>query len=259
LELIPLLIETLIAAAITDLATGLGALPFVVLRRIPVSVEAWLTAVAAGMMTTASVLQLVGQGADLAPGVAIWEVGLGLVLGAGFFALASDRIRENETFDIMGLRKAGGAGALLIVAALTIHSLPEGIAIGVAYGSAAETGTTAFGLSVATALAFHNIPEGMAIAVALRGKGVSPWVAVGWAIVSSLPQPIAAPFAAAAIWVFEPLLPAGLGFAAGAMVYLVMEELLPDAYERAGRKTAAIGFMAGLVVMLLIGRIVGVN
>jgi zinc transporter ZupT len=259
LELAPLLIETFIAAAVTDLATGLGAVPFLVLRHLPATVEAWLTAVAAGMMTTASVLQLVGQGADLAPGAGIWEVGLGLLLGAAFFALVSDKIRASEDFDLLGIRKAGGAGALLVVAALTIHSLPEGIAIGVAYGSAAETGTTAFGLSVATALAFHNIPEGMAIAVALRGRGVSPWVAIGWAVISSLPQPIAAPPAAAAVWLFEPLLPAGLGFAAGAMVYLVMEELLPDAYERAGRKNAAIGFMFGLVAMLLIGRMVGVN
>jgi zinc transporter ZupT len=135
---------------------------------------------------------------------------------------------------------------------MTLHSLPEGVAIGVAYGGAAESGSTALGLSVAIALAVHNIPEGVAITVALRGQGISTLQAMGWAVVSSIPQPLAAPIAAAAIWLFEPLLPAGLGFAAGAMMYLVVAELLPEAYPEGGRDGTAVAFTVGLLGMLIL-------
>jgi len=181
------------------------------------------------------------------------------VLGVCAFMGASSWIKNNDEFDIGGLRRSGGAAAILIVAALTIHSLPEGLAIGVAYGATPETGDTAFGLSVALALAVHNIPEGTAITVALRGQGVSTVRCMGWAVVSSIPQPLGAVPAAWLVWLFEPLLPAGLGFAAGAMMYLVVDELLPDAYDDVGRGPTAVAFMCGLVVMMLLGRMVGIS
>lgn len=98
----------------------------------------------------------------------------------------------------------------------------------------------------------------MAISVALRGKEVSPWKCLGWSIVSSVPQPLGAVPAAAAVWLFEPLLPAGMGFAAGAMMYLKIEELLPDAYKRTTPPVVAGAFMAGLLVMLAL-RLVGLT
>jgi zinc transporter ZupT len=82
---------------------------------------------------------------------------------------------------------------------------------------------------------------------------------MGWAIISRLPQPLAAPFAAWAIWLFEPLLPAGLGFAAGAMMYLVIAELLPEAYPEAGRDGTAVAFGVGLMGMLVLNGFLGVG
>ena len=259
MELQELLLLTFVAALITDLSTGLGAVPFFFVPTLSDRVKGAFTAAAAGMMTAASVLQLLGEAASLVEGWAIWEVGAGVIGGAWAFAAASEWVRRHDEFDVGGLRQAGGATAILIVAALTIHSLPEGIAIGVAYGATPETGDTAFGLSVALALAVHNIPEGTAITVALRGQGVSTLRCMGWAIVSSIPQPVAAVPAAWLVWLFEPLLPAGLGFAAGAMMYLVVDELLEEAYAEAGHTLVAVSFMCGLVAMMLLGRVVGIS
>ena len=255
MDLGQLLLITLVAASLTTLATGLGALPFFFVPRLSHTIAAAFTGVAAGMMTSASLSQLLAEAMIRAPGWMVWQVIVGLAVGVFFFAFASRWVRNRDDFDVGGLRRTGGPGAILIVAVMTLHSLPEGIAIGVAFGAAADTGQLAFGASVALALAFHNVPEGVAISVALRGKNVSPWKCLGWSIVSSVPQPLGAVPAAAAVWLFEPLLPAGMGFSAGAMMYLVIEELLPDAYKRTTPPVVAGAFMAGLLVMLALGRL----
>jgi len=136
---------------------------------------------------------------------------------------------------------------------MTVHSAPEGVAIGVAFGSREE----GLGVAVVSALAVHNIPEAIAITLALRANGVSTWKCLWWAMFTSLPQPLAAPVAAWFIWIFEPLLPAGMGFAAGAMIFLVVDDLLPDALEGARKMTTAAAFMAGIVAMIILGRLVG--
>lgn len=259
MTLTELLLLTFLAALVTDLATGLGAVPFFFVRTLSDRFKGAFTAAAAGMMTAASVFQLLGEAAHLAPGWGIWEVAVGVLLGACAFMYASDWLRANDSFDVGGLRRAGGATAILIVAALTIHSLPEGIAIGVAFGATPETGEAAFGMSVALALAVHNIPEGVAITVALRGQGVSTLRCMGWAVVSSIPQPVGAVPSAWAVWLFEPLLPAGLGFAAGAMMYLVVDELMEEAYADAGHGLVAVSFVSGLVLMVVLGRVVGLS
>ncbi len=259
MELQQLLLITFVAALVTDLATGLGAVPFFFVRTLSARIKGAFTAAAAGMMTTASVLQLLGEGLERVSNVGTWEVAVGVMVGACGFMWASGWIREKEDFDVGGLRAAGGTSALLIVAALTLHSLPEGVAIGVAYGATPATGDTAFGLSVALALAVHNIPEGVAITVALRGQGVSTLRCMFWAVVSSIPQPLGAVPAAWLVWLFEPLLPAGMGFAAGAMMYLVVDELLEEAYEESGHALVAFSFICGLVAMMILGRAVGIS
>lgn len=252
MDLATLLLVTFVAALVTDLATGLGALPFFVVPRISEKFNGILLGAAAGMMSVASLYQLLGEGMARAPGWQIWQVALGLGLGAVFFYLATHWL-EDDRFDIGNLRETGGAGALLIVAAMTLHSMPEGVAIGVAYGS----GEADFGLNIAAALAVHNIPEGVAITAALRGKGASTWACLGWAIFSSLPQPIFAPPAAWLVWISEPLLPAGLGFAVGAMMFLVTYELVPEAAKKAGKSRSSIAFAGGTILMLVLVWAVG--
>lgn len=252
-ELFTLLTVTFVAAVLADVSMVFGVLPFFFFDTLPKRLAGLFAAAAGGMMAAASLVQLVGEGLDRAPGFRAWEVTAGLALGAGFYYMASRWVKSHETFDIGSLRKAGGAKSILIVAAMTVHSLPEGVAIGVAFGSREE----ALGIAVVSALAIHNIPEAIAITLALRAGGVSKRACLGWALVTSIPQPLAAPFAAGFIWFFEPLLPAGMGLAAGAMLFLVVDDLLPDALEKTSATSAAAAFIAGVVAMILLGRSVG--
>jgi zinc transporter ZupT len=252
-ELLRLLLITFFAAVLADLSMVLGVAPFFFLEDLSQRAAATLSAVAAGMMAAASLVQLVGEGLRRAPGLQAWEVAAGLALGALFYAGMARWVRAAEGFDPLSLRATGGTAALMIVAAMTAHSLPEGIAIGVAFGS----GEAGFGVAVVSALAVHNVPEAIAITLALRAKGLSIWQCMGWALFTSVPQPIAAPFAAGLMWFFEPLLPFGLGFAAGAMLFLVVDDLLPEALEEIDSSRTAAAFTGGAVAMILLGRLVG--
>jgi zinc transporter ZupT len=135
---------------------------------------------------------------------------------------------------------------VLIVAVMTIHSFAEGVAVGVSFGGGA---TLAFVITLA--IAVHNVPEGLAISAVLRPRGVSVLACAAWSIFSSLPQPLMAVPAFLFVETFRKALPYGLGFAAGAMVFMVLEELLPEAYERARRPVVALEVSVTLVAMVL--------
>jgi ZIP family zinc transporter len=229
-------------AVATDLATGLGVLPFAVFRRMSESWQGMMTAAAAGMMLSASVFTLTGEALQAG---SLWQVLLGLLAGAAFFAWTA-RLVAGNTWRLGTLSAAESRQGILLLIAMFIHSIPEGIAIGVGYA----TGELQFGLLLATAIAVHNIPEGTAVAVPLRARGVSLLACAGYAILTSVPQPIAAVPAFLLVSVFKPLLPLGLGFAGGAMIFLVAFELLPESLEQCTRSQAAWSLMIGLTAML---------
>ncbi len=213
------------AALLTALATGLGALPLFWQRRPSARARGRGNAVAAGLMTAASA-------SLMAEGQALMPLGLaaGLALGAGAIALAR-RWLASRSLDRFALPTAfldqAGDGLrrmVLIVGVMTLHSAAEGIGVGVAYG-----GGQRLGGFIAASIALHNIPEGLAISLVLVPRGVAVWAAALWSIFSSLPQPL---LALPAYWFVEaarPLLPLGLGFAAGAMLWMVWAELMPEA------------------------------
>src|SRR5215203_4903441 len=126
-----------------------------------------------------------------------------------------------------------------------VHSVPEGIAIGVGYA----TGEMRFGLLLAAAIAVHNIPEGTAVSLPLRARGASIWRCAGYAILTSVPQPLLAMPAFLLTSFFQPLVAPSLGFAGGAMIFLVMSELLPDSFESCSRSDTAWSVTLGLVGM----------
>jgi ZIP family zinc transporter len=244
-----LIFWTLSTGILSALATGLGAIPVAYIQNKSTIVRAFSGAIAAGMMISASVFSLAQEGIGLKAGrpTAPYEVILGLMLGAAFFWYVDKRL-SNGHVHIGTLGTGATQKGFFIFIAMFIHSFPEGVAIGVGFA----TGDFNFGLIMALASSVHNIPEGIAISLPLRSEGVSFPKCALWAILSSVPQPLAAVPAALAVWFFKPLLAVGLGFAGGAMIYLVVLELIPEALEEGGRSLTAWGVMVGLGGMLLI-------
>jgi ZIP family zinc transporter len=234
--------QVFIVAVASDLATGLGALPFAFVPTLNPRIEGWANAVAGGMMLSASVFTLAGKA--LVTG-GVWPVSAGLLAGAGFFAVTERLLRDGH-WQIHSLSHADSRRAVLIVVAMFVHSIPEGVAIGVGYA----TGELGFGLLLGLAIAVHNVPEGAAVTLPLRAKGVPVWACAGYAILTSVPQPLLAVPSYLLVESFRRLLPFGLGFAGGAMIFLVSAELIPDSLERCPRHESAWGVMIGLLVML---------
>ncbi len=246
---ISLILWTSITGVLSALATGLGAIPVHFVKSNSKTLRAFSSAIAAGMMISASVFSLVQEGIALGPRLpyAPYVVIIGLLLGAAFFRYTEKNF-NNTNFYKTYAKKGFTRRGLLIFVAMFIHSIPEGIAIGVAFA----TGNFAFGLIMAIAIAVHNIPEGIAISLPLKAEGVSTRKCAFISILTSVPQPLMAVPSALLAWMFEPLLPVGLGFAGGAMIYLVVSELIPDALDEGGKSLTAWGVMVGLSGMLLI-------
>jgi ZIP family zinc transporter len=224
---------------ITALATGLGALPFAFTRQVSPRGAAYSNAIAAGLMLGAS-FQLVSEGT----GHGAWQTIAGANLGL-LFILASQRALAARPIQFASLGGAAGRRAILLVIVMTIHSFAEGVAVGVAFGA----GPT-LAVVITLAIAVHNVPEGLAISAALRPKGASVAACAVWSVVSSLPQPVMAVPAFLFVEAFTPVLPYGLGFAGGAMVFMVLVELLPEAYGEA--RHSMVGLLVGLTLVGMI-------
>ena len=225
---------------VTALATGLGALPFAFVRSLSPRVVAQANAVASGLMLGAS-FGLVAEGT----GFGAWETLVGGLVGVGFILVTARVLRRYE----IGFGHVRGIGArrmLLLMIVMTVHSFAEGVAVGVSFG-----GGMTLALVIVIAIAVHNVPEGLAISAVLRPQGMSVAQCVWWSIVSSLPQPLMAVPAFLLVDAFRRVLPYGIGFAAGAMVFMVFEELLPEAYGQEQRAGVAVTVTITLVAMLV--------
>ncbi len=230
-------------ALATALATGLGALPFIFVQKISLRSAAYANAVAAGLMLGAS-FGLVHQGTDHGR----VETLLGALLGV-VFILATQRIlgdRDEEDVVFEAVRGEGARKMLLMLVVMTVHSFSEGVAVGVSFGGGITLATL-----ITLAIAIHNIPEGIAITAVLRPHGVPLWKCASWSVISSLPQPLMAVPAFLFVHAFAPALPYGLGFAAGAMIFMVLVELLPEAFHQGQRAGVATVASASTVAMVL--------
>ena len=235
------LLTVFIAALITALTTGLGAVPLIFSRRVG---NIWLSvgaAMAAGLMMAAS-HSLVDEGMVKQE----WLTLAGMVTGLILVYLAYQWIEKQGAPDVSELNNADAKKALMIVGVMTAHSFAEGIGVGVSYGGSQE-----LGVFITAAIAVHNIPEGLAIALILVPRGMSVMKAAGWSIFSSLPQPLVAVPAFMFVNTFKPILPFGLGLAAGAMIWMVFAELLPDASKKL--QPATIGTIVVLAFLGMMG------
>ncbi len=253
LDQMSLIYWTSLTGIISCLVTGLGAIPVHFIKNDSKMMRALSSAFSSGMMLSVAVFSLAQEGISfkskypLAP----YEVIIGLLLGAGFLWWASRFVKHHHIEDHHMSQGVSQKGILLFVA-MFIHSIPEGVAIGVSFA----TGNFHFGLIMAIAICVHNIPEGIAVSLPLKKDGASTLKCAWASILTSLPQPLLATPAALLGCYFEPVLGLGLGFAGGAIIYLVIAEMIPDAIEEGGNVLTAWGVMLGLCTMLLITNLI---
>ncbi len=264
------LVLVFVAGLITALATGLGAIPFFVFDDISTRWNVALWGLASGIMVSASVFGLVMEGIAVIDGTVVdaaLAIAPGVVAGVALVTVGHELL-EGADIDPQEYEEADFKKLVLVLGILTVHSFPEGVAVGVSFaelGLASVPAGDAIRLAGLTlpvlavfmtvAISIHNIPEGVAISIPLRSMGVSEWRMAWWAIFSSLPQPIGAVIAYYFVTLAKQFLPMGFGFAAGAMVYLVLTEFIPEALDlgsalpNGGRVELAAGVTVGVLVM----------
>jgi ZIP family zinc transporter len=265
-----------VAGFVTALATGLGAVPFFFVDDVSDRWNVALWGVASGIMLSASVfglvlealgeyvrLSLAGLSVRPLPPRTVALLAGGLLSGVVLVVVAHHFL-EGAEVSPRRYEEADFKKLLLILGVLTVHSFPEGVAVGVAFADLGlEGGFRILGFAVpllavfmTVAISIHNVPEGVAISIPLRAMGVANWKMVWWSVFSSLPQPVGAVIAFYFVRVAREFLPFGFGFAAGAMIYLVLTEFIPEALELGeglpggGRPELAAGLTAGVLAMV---------
>lgn len=257
--------QALIATLFTWGVTALGAGLVFFFKTINKTVLNGMLGFAAGVMIAASFWSLLAPGIELAEElgqVPYITAASGFLLGGGFLYLV-DKLLPHlhlglDTTDAEGI-KTNWQRSVLLVLAITLHNIPEGLAVGVAFGAVAagvgSSATLAGAVALAIGIGLQNFPEGAAVSIPLRREGFSRTKAFLYGQSSGIVEPIAGVLGAFAVIKIQPILPYALAFAAGAMIYVVVEELIPEAQrEEGGSKTdiASIGAMLGFTVMMIL-------
>jgi ZIP family zinc transporter len=251
----PAVAGALMGGGMAALATALGTLPVLLSQSFSQRSYDTMLGFGAGVMLAASSFSLIipalavarGQGADGWGAAGI--VGAGITAGS-LLLLLIDRIVPHEHFvkGLEGPQARAMKRVWLFVLAIAVHNLPEGLAIGVAYAGTDPTGA----LALATGISIQDVPEGMVVALALRGVGYGRGLSAGLGVLSGLVEPLAAVFGAAVIGLSASLLPWGMAAAAGAMLYVISHEIIPESHRAGHERWATCGLMAGFVLMMVL-------
>ncbi len=254
--------QALMATLFTWFMTALGASFVFGFRSINRSVLDGMLGFAAGVMIAASFWSLLAPSIEMAEGsgVPAWLPAVVGFLAGGIFLWVIDKILPHLHIgfpieEAEGI-KTNWRRSILLVLAITLHNIPEGLAVGVAFGALAA-GLPAASLAGAAALAIgigiQNFPEGMAVSVPLRREGMSRLKSFWYGQLSGMVEPISGLLGAALVIFIRPVLPYALAFAAGAMIYVVVEELIPEAQlEKKDTHIATFGAMLGFAIMMLL-------
>jgi ZIP family zinc transporter len=255
LAALPPALAALVAGSAAAAATAAGTVPALFAQALERRAQDMLLGFGAGIMLAASAFSLVLPGLEEArlQGAGRWEAGLlvgtAVLLGAAMI-MALDRVLPHEHF-IKGL-EGGNALRLkrtwLFVFAICLHNLPEGLAIGVGYAAS----NVAHANALATGIAIQDLPEGLVVALALLAAGYRRRRAVLVGMASGLIEPVGALAGAGLVVALPWLLPCGLGFAAGAMLFVVSHEIIPESHRQGHENFATAGLMLGFVVMMLL-------
>jgi zinc transporter, ZIP family len=240
------MIELILVASATTVATGLGVIPVAMLGERATELRGALLGVASGVMLIAAIVGLLLPALDEGSAGAVTA---GFAAGVAFLLVARHFLEVSPPAAIGD----GDRTWVLVFLVLLVHSLPEGFAIGTAYASTTE----GLGLFIVVAIAIQNIPEGTSTAIPMATAGYGFWAQFWAAIVSSIPQPIGAVIAFLLVEEVTALLPLSFAFAAGAMLALVVVSVFPDAL-REQRRDAILGAVLGGAFMLAFSAVLGV-
>jgi zinc transporter, ZIP family len=255
--------QALVAGLFTWAVTAAGAAGVFLSRHMPVRILDAMLGFAAGVMIAASFFSLLAPSIDLAEQMGMIEwlpAAIGFVAGAAVLRIVDQFLPHLHLH--LPIQKAEGLKthwerATLLVLAITMHNIPEGLAVGIAFGAAsvgmdAGGATYAGAIALTIGIALQNFPEGIAVSLPLRQAGVSTRKAFWYGQLSAVVEPFAAVIGAAAVMVMRPLLPFALAFAAGAMIYVVVEELIPEAQQEGHEDIATSATVIGFTVMMIL-------
>lgn len=244
----------LLATLCTALATGVGALPLLATRNVSTTAQTTMLGFTAGMMLAASFFSLLSPALDHGAQAMGSTIGGGLfaaaavLLGASFLMLMERWVpHEHDVQGAHGRMYPALRRVWLFAFAVTLHNVPEGLAVGVAFA----TGDHSNGLPLALGLAVQNAPEGLAVALAMLTLHYTRAQAILIALASGMVEPVGGLVGAGAIAAAPMLLPWGLGFAAGAMLFVISHEIIPESHRNRRETSATIGLIAGFILMML--------
>jgi zinc transporter, ZIP family len=253
------IIQALLATCFTWFVTALGSALVFFFKTINRSVLDGMLGFAAGVMIAASYWSLLAPAIEMAGQTSStpWiPAAVGFLLG-GLFLWVTDKLIPHlhlgfEMSESEGL-KTSLHRSILLVLAITLHNIPEGLAVGVAFGALAAnlpSADLAGAIALALGIAIQNFPEGAAVSVPLRREGLSIKKSFWYGQLSGVVEPVAGVIGAATVILMRPILPYALSFAAGAMIYVVVEELIPESQLNKNTDTATVGAMLGFAVMM---------
>ncbi|WP_421378181.1 ZIP family metal transporter [Bacillus salacetis] len=254
--------QAFIATLFTWLMTALGASLVFATKTVNQRLLDSMLGFAGGVMIAASYWSLLGPAIEMSENHAIgawFPAAIGFLLG-GFFLWGIDKILphlhpNSPLSSAEGYNSKQRKRSTLLVLAITLHNIPEGLAVGIAFGALANGGTEASlagAVTLALGIGIQNFPEGLAVSMPLRGDGMSRRKSFFYGQFSGMVEPIAAVIGAVAVSFMEPLLPYALSFAAGAMIFVVAEEVIPSSQEKGNKDLASMSLMVGFVLMMIL-------
>jgi ZIP family zinc transporter len=254
-------VQALLATTFTWLVTASGAALVFLFKDLPRKALDGMLGFTGGVMIAASYWSLLAPSIEMseAQGMLPWfPPAVGFAAGA-LFLFGLDKLVPHLHLNF-GQDESEGVKTqwkrtTLLVLAITLHNIPEGLAVGVAFGAAAaglDGAELGGAMALAIGIGLQNFPEGIAVSMPLRRSGVSRRKAFFFGQLSAIVEPVAGVIGAAAVLVFQPILPYALAFAAGAMIYVVIEEVVPETQRDKHTDTAALGFIGGFLVMMVL-------
>lgn len=248
-------IAALIATTFTWLVTAAGAGMVFFFKTLNRNVLNMMLGFTGGVMVAASCFGLLGPAIDATEGEGFAKVmpaSIGFMLGA-FFLFGMDKLMPHLHINFKnpeGIKTTWHRTTLLVLA-ITLHNIPEGLAVGIVFGAAmGDLHMINSAMIIAIGIGIQNFPEGFAVAMPLRREGVSRLKSFWYGQLSAIVEPIAGVIGAWAVTTFIPILPYGLAFAAGAMIYVVVEEVIPETQREKHSDISVMGFMVGFVLMM---------